>query len=215
MDVVVFGAGGFGREVAWLISEINRVEKRFDLLGFVDDNPAIKGQVLNGYPVLGGMEYLKDKPGLGVVLALGDPAVRLKVYKKLETLNLEYPNVIHPNVLIGDEVTTGMGNVICAGCILTVNIRMGDFCQLNLKTTVGHDAVLEDFTTTACSVDLAGYSHAGFGTYFGNHSTVLQSVRVGEFTTVGAGAVVNRDLPDGVVAVGVPAKIVRRVGGRE
>lgn len=209
-DIVIFGAGGFGREVAWLIEEINSVRKLFNILGFiVDDGSALPGENFNGHAVLGGLGYLEDKKGLSMVIAMGSPSSRLKVLNRLAPYNLHYPNLVHPSVMVGPEVRVGIGNVICAGAILTVNITMGSFCQLNLHTTVGHDCVLGHFATTACGIDLAGHSRIGTGAYLGNHSTVL-SVGIGEFATIGAGAVVNSDIPAGATAVGVPAKIIKQ-----
>jgi sugar O-acyltransferase (sialic acid O-acetyltransferase NeuD family) len=207
--IVVFGAGGFGREVAQLIEDLNRGSPRFEIVGFVDDDPSMVGKVLNGYSVLSSQQALEAAPGLSVAVAVGDPVTRMRIVERIRKYGVSFPNLVHPSVVIGREVRLGVGNIICAGSILTVNIRLGDFCQLNLKTTVGHDAVLDHFATSACGVDFAGYSHLGVGTYFGNHATVLQSVRVGPFTTVGAGAVVNRDLPPGVTAVGVPARVIK------
>jgi len=208
-EIVIFGAGGFGREVAWLIDDLNKVGGRYRTLGFLVDERELKGEIVNGYPILGGLEYLGDKKGISAAIALGDPVARMKVFNRLAPYDLSYPNLIHPSATVGVEVRIGIGNVICAGTIVTVNISIGHFCQLNLHTSVGHDSVLQDFATTACGVDLAGYTDIGVAAYMGNHSTVLPSVHVGAFATVGAGAVVNRDLPAGVTAVGVPAKVIK------
>ncbi len=210
INVAIFGAGGFGREVVWLTEDINRYRKTFNIIGFIDEQPSLIKQELNGYPVVGGINYLRDNPDVAVVITVGDPVARLKIFKKIKGFNLKYPNIIHPSVLKGRHLTMGVGNIICAGCILTENIHIGSFCQFNLKTTIGHDANLSDFTTSACSVDFAGHSSTGVGVYCGNKSTILPSVRVGAFSIIGAGAVVNRDIPEGVVAVGVPAKIIKR-----
>jgi len=210
VKIVIWGAGGFGREVAWLIKEISRADTKYELVGFLDDNITLQGKYINGYPVLGGFHYLQENGNIAIAIALGDPYARLNLFQRLEKFDLEYPNLIHPGVLIGDDVSIGIGNIICAGAILTVNVKMGNFCQLNLKTTVGHDCILGDFTTSACSVDFAGYSATGTGVYLGNQSTLLPSTQVGAFSIVGAGAVVNHDIPAGVVAVGVPAKVIKR-----
>jgi sugar O-acyltransferase (sialic acid O-acetyltransferase NeuD family) len=207
--IVIYGAGGFGREVAWLIEEMNQVEPRFQILGFLDDAPSLAGKRLNGYPVHEASRFLRENRGVSVALALGLPQVRIGVAEQLAGQSLNYPNLIHPSVRMSSTSTLGVGNILCAGVIVTVNVRIGNFCHLNLKTTVGHDCVLEDFSTTACGVDLAGKSHIGKGAYLGNHATVLQSVRIGERAVVGAGAVVNRDLPPGTVSVGVPARVIK------
>ena len=207
--IVVFGAGAFGREVAQLIEDLNRVSPQYELLGFLDDDPSMLGKALNAFPVKGAHEWLSGRSQMAVAVAVGDPVTRMRIVERIRPYGVSFPNLVHPSVVIGREVSMGIGNIICVGSILTVNIRLGDFCQLNLKTTVAHDAVLDHFATSACGVDFAGYSRMGVGSYFGNHATVLQSVRVGPFTTVGAGAVVNRDLPAGVTAVGVPARVIK------
>lgn len=209
VKIVIWGAGGFGREVAWLIQEINRTDTKYELVGFLDDNIGLRGKYLNSYPVLGGLGYLSENSNIAIAIAIGDPFVRLNLFKRLEKFDLEYPNLVHPTVLIGNDVSMGIGNIICAGTILTVNVKMGNFCQLNLKTTVGHDCILGDFTTSACSVDFAGGSATDIGVYLGNQSTLLPSTWVGAFSIVGAGAVVNHDIPPGVIAVGVPAKVIK------
>jgi sugar O-acyltransferase (sialic acid O-acetyltransferase NeuD family) len=208
-NIVIYGAGGFGREVAWLIEEINKKKKEYEIVGFIDDDPSTKGNVINEYPALGGVEFLEGKSGISVALSMADPIKRLEVAENLKSLQLNFPNLIHPSVLIGKRVDFGIGNIICAGVIITVNIRVGSFCHLNLKTTLGHNCILENFVTTACSVDFAGNSHICNSTYFGNHATVLPYVRVAPFSVVGAGAVANRDIPEGVISVGVPAKVIK------
>ncbi|MGA1794837.1 MAG: acetyltransferase [bacterium] len=209
-DIAIWGAGGFGREVAWLIEEINRADRVFTIIGFLDDRVSLVGQEINGYPVVGGLEYLGKNQGIAVVMAVGNPVTRFKMHARIQGLRLSFPNLIHPSVIKGRTIQMGVGNVICAGAILTENITIGDFCQFNLKTTIGHDVRLGDFTTSACSVDFAGYSSTGFGVYIGNQATLLPSVSVGDLSVIGAGAVVNKDIPDGMVAVGVPARAIKR-----
>ncbi|MBN1105232.1 MAG: acetyltransferase [Deltaproteobacteria bacterium] len=208
--IAVVGAGGFGREVAWLIREINELESSaWDMVGFIDEDSALRNRIINGHPVLGGLETLEGMPGISLALALGSPSDRMGVVDRISKCDVRYPNLIHPSATIGQENSLGFGNILCAGVILTVNIRVGNFCHLNLKTSLGHDCVLEDFATTACGVDFAGFSHIGQGCYFGNHATVLPSVRVGAWAVIGAGAVVNRDVEAGSVCVGVPARPIK------
>jgi len=209
IKIVIFGAGGFGREVAWLIEDINKVKKIYDIIGFIDENSSLIGQKINGYIVAGGLDYFVHNPNIAVAIAVGNPAKRLQIFTTLNDLKLTYPNLIHPSVLKGRYIEIGIGNIICAGTILTENIKIENFCHFNLNTTLGHDTVLGNFTTSACSVDFAGYSATGIGVYFGNKSTILPSVHVGNFSIIGAGAVVNKNIPDGVVAVGIPAKVIK------
>ena len=133
-----------------------------------------------------------------------------KLKKKLSAFNITYPNLIHPTVSPGINNSLGIGNIFCSGCIMTVNIVVGNFCHFNLKSTIGHDCTLGDYTTSACSVDFAGDSKTGIGVYCGNQSTLLPSVSVKNFSVIGAGAVVNDTIAEGSVAVGVPAKVIKQ-----
>ncbi len=209
--IAIIGAGGFGREVAWLITEINQHENSpWEIVGFIDDDPGLKNRMINGYPVLGSTGLIAGMPGVSLALAVGKPSERMRLAERLSKYEARYPNLIHPSAAIGHGTSLGIGNILCAGVILTVNIRVGNFCHFNLKTTLGHDCVAEDFTTTACGVDIAGGSRTGAGSYFGNHATVLPSVTVGASSVIGAGAVVNRDVEAGWVWVGVPARPLRK-----
>lgn len=210
VDIAIWGAGGFGREVAWLIKEINDQKKKYRIVGFLDDNPDLSGRQINGYRVLGGYGLLEQEKPMALALAIGDPFVRCKLMRKLSRFELLYPNLVHPSVSAGMDNVMGQGNIFCSGSIVTVNVKIGNHCHFNLKSTIGHDCELDDFTTSACSVDFAGYSKTGMGVYCGNQSTLLPSVFVERFSLVGAGAVVNGNVAEGSVVVGVPAKIVKK-----
>lgn len=214
-DLVIIGAGGFGREVKWLVERINRDadsrtgEKRWNICGFADDGVPVQAE-LEGLPVLGGCEWLAEqKKPLAVVCAVGSAKSRRKIIKKIkENKNLYFPNLLDPSVLMSESVQMGGGNIICAGTILTVDICMGDFCILNLDCTIGHDVKLGDFVTLYPSVNLSGNVTVGQETELGTGSHVIQGIKIGEQTIIGAGTVVIRDLPGECTAVGNPARII-------
>lgn len=145
-DIVIIGAGGFGREVQWLIERINKRSKTWNLLGYIDDNVEI-GTIINGYEVLGDIKFLrKYNKKINVVCAIGVPEIRGKIIEKLYSLeNVSYPNLIDPSVEMSNHIDMGEGNIICAGSILTVNIKIGDFNIINLDCTIGHDDIIESF----------------------------------------------------------------------
>lgn len=207
-DIVIIGAGGFGREVAWLIEEINQVNKEWNLIGFVDDNENIQGTKVNGYKVVGNVDWLNEQE-LHVVSAIGDPVVKKKIIKRLEGSKNTYPVLIDPKVTYSDRVSFGEGSIICAGTIITVDIKIGKHVIVNLDCTVGHDAVLGDYSTILPSVNLSGFANIGECVSIGTSSAVLPSVSIGENTIVGAGAIVVKDLPSNCTAVGAPAKAIK------
>ncbi|RZK26545.1 MAG: acetyltransferase, partial [Flavobacterium sp.] len=139
-NIAIIGAGGFGREVKTIIDSINKVNPSYKFVGFYDDGFE-KGAIVNGYPVLGGVEEINSLgKACSIVIAVADPKTKATIFSKIKNANVDYPNIIHPNVLISDDyVEIGLGNIICAGTIITCNIIIKDFVILNLMCTVGHD----------------------------------------------------------------------------
>ena len=212
-DIVIIGAGGFGREVQWLIERINdssRKDSRWNILGYIDDNVEA-GTEINGYQVLGNVEYLlSTTTPLAATCAIGASKIREKIISKLRAQgNLFFPNLIDPSVLHSDLVQIGEGNIICAGTILTVNIQIADFCIVNLDCTIGHDDVLDSFVTIYPSVNVSGCVHVGKCAELGTGTQIIQGKNIGSGTIIGAGAVVVKDMPNECTAVGSPCKPIK------
>ncbi len=210
--LVIIGAGGFAREVAWLVEDINKDKKQWDLIGFIDENEANHGKVLNGYPVLGGFDFLTNKSineQLYAVCAVGNSSARLKLTKKAIHCGLKFTNVIHPSVKISEHVKMGTGNIICAHSIISVNVFIGDHVSINPRCGIGHDVVIEDFSTLYWDINLSGNVRVNTGCEIGTKATLIPGITVGEWSIIGAGAVVVRDIPPHCTAVGVPAKPIK------
>lgn len=209
-DIVIIGAGGFGREVKTIIDTLNKDHKVYNFLGYYDDGIE-KGKIINGFPVLGTLEELNSlKTNLSVVLGIGDPIVKSKIVASLSNNLLNFPTLIHPSVLISDdEVTIGHGCVICAGTIITCNIKIGNFVTLNLMCTVGHDTTINDFSAFMPSVNISGEVLIDEKVYVGTGAKIINQLTIGKNTIVGAGAVVSRSLPENCTAVGIPAKPIK------
>ncbi|MBX7136643.1 MAG: acetyltransferase [Oligoflexia bacterium] len=208
-DLVIFGSGGFGREVLWLVEEINDASAGgapWRLTGFLDDDQNKWGTEIDGLPVLGGMDWLKNKRDLALAIAVGKPSVRRQLYERAGAA-VEFPALIHPGVLLSKRVRLGPGVLVCAGTILTTNITVERFSILNLTCTVGHDAVLGEFCTLSPGVHISGCVTVGAEAFVGTGAEILEGRKVGARTIIGAGAVVNSDIPEGVTAVGVPARV--------
>lgn len=208
--IAIFGAGGFGREVKMLIDQLNRVVPTYRFIGFFDDGPD-KGSLVNGYPVLGGIGDLNAYEGeLDIVFAIGNPATKSRIISQVTKADSHYPSLIHPSVYIGDdEVHIGEGCIICAGCIITVNIHIGRHVILNLGCTVGHDTTIGDYASFMPSVNISGELLIGEGVYAGTGAKIINQLEIGANTIIGAGAVVSKSLPADCTAVGIPAKPIR------
>ena len=209
--LIIVGASGFGREVAWLVERINQVEETWDLIGFVDDNPDIHGNKINNNLVLGGCECLADHPDAYVVCAVAASVVRKRIIEKINKINpkVKYATLIDPSVEMSQYVTVGEGSIICAHTIITVNIVIEKHVILNLDCTVGHDAVLHDYVTVYPSVNISGNTDIGECVELGTGMQIIQGKKIGANTIVGAGSVVVKDLPEKCTAVGCPAKPIK------
>lgn len=208
--IAIFGAGGFGREVKMLIDQINQQNSQYEFIGFYDDGVE-EGSVVNGHKVLGGLSDLAQvNEPTGVVFAIGNPIVKRRLVSKITNDHIFFPVLIHPNVLIGtDDVTIGEGSIICAGCIITVNVNIGKHVILNLCCTVGHDTCIGDFSSFMPSVNISGEVNILSCVYGGTGAKIINQSQIGEETIIGMGAVVSKSLPAKCTAVGIPAKPVK------
>ena len=210
-DLYIIGAGGFGREVAWLAERINAVDPTWNIKGFVDDSEAVQGTRQGNYSVVGTCQMLgKMDKEVWVVCAIGASYVRKKVIEKVTQFkNVRFATLIDPSVIMSSSVNVGEGTVICAGNILTVDITIGKHVIINLDCTVGHDAILEDFVTLYPSVNVSGCSVLDKEVEMGTGAQIIQGKKILQGTIVGAGAVVTKDLPAHCTAVGAPAKPIK------
>ena len=210
-DLVLIGAGGFGREVLWQLSESDVVTQMYNIIGFVDDTPELQGKLINGRPVLGNIQWLINyQKEIGAVICVGNSKTRKAIYDSLKINNyIFFPTIMSDGARHSDLVTFGEGCIICLSSILTANITIGDFVIMNLDCTVGHDAVLDDFVTLYPSVNVSGGVHIGACVEIGTGVNIIQGKRIGENTIVGAGSVVIRDIPPNCTAVGAPAAPIK------
>lgn len=209
-NIVIVGSGGFGREVHWLIEEINKVTPQWNFLGYIDDNHPI-GELINGYPVLGTTEWLASQE-VNVVCAVGDPDTKKMILDRLVDSKNNYPVLIHPEVKFSSSVKFGEGTIVCAGNILTVNIKIGNHVIINLDCTVGHDAIIEDYSTILPSVNISGNVLIEECVSVGTGTQIIQGVKIGKHSIIGAGSVVTKEIESNVVAVGIPARVIKQRG---
>jgi sugar O-acyltransferase (sialic acid O-acetyltransferase NeuD family) len=208
--LIIVGAGGFGREVACLVNDINQQRLEWNLLGFVDDED-IK-QTSESFPVIGVIDSICNlDPKPWVVIAIADTKLRKKLANRLGKMNIPLATLIHPSVIRSEYINIGEGTIICAGVIITTNVRIGSHCIINLGSLIGHDTVLGDYTSMMPGTNLAGEVSVGEGCYFGLNSCVINRTTIGEWSVIGAGATVVDDIPAYSVAVGVPARVIKKV----
>lgn len=208
-SLVIVGAGGLGREVAWLVYDINQAAPEWDFIGFVDDGKEVT--TVEGYPLLGPVDLLftlDDKPW--VVVAIANSKSRKAIVEKLAAKNIKQATLIHPSANCSKHNRIGKGSIICCGSVITTNVVLGSACIINPNCFVGHDTILEDYVSLMPASNVAGEVHVGTGCFFGINSCVINQLDIGEWSTIGAGSTVISDIPPMSLAVGTPARVVKR-----
>lgn len=207
-DIVVYGAGGFGREIACLLKRLNSEKPAWHFLGFIDDG--IPTGTKNEYgEVLGGLEFINQYPEpISVALAIGSPAILEKLSNKITNPQVSYPNLIDPEVFFLDKDTVqyGKGNVICAKAIISCHVTLGDFNVVNIGAGIGHDAVLGAYNVVMPNVNISGGVTIGNGNLFGVKSTVMQYLKIGDGITLGANSLLIKSAKEKALYMGTPAK---------
>jgi sugar O-acyltransferase (sialic acid O-acetyltransferase NeuD family) len=209
--VVVYGAGGHGRETVQLIEDINAHRARWDLLGFVDDDPSLHGREVNGLPVLGGADWLTNEGASArIALGVGSPSAKRRIVSQMGSDAQRFITIVHPTVRLCRWLEIGPGTAIAAGTMLTVNIHIGAFVTINRVCNISHDCRIGDFATIAPATNLSGGVEVGEGCSIGSGVTTVQGVCVGEWAIVGAGAAIAAPVPSNCTAVGVPARAIKQ-----
>ena len=208
-DILVIGAGGFGREVKWMIDRINNANgaSKWNVAGFIDDGIDY-GTRIEGIPVLGGIEFLDNSPKeISVVCAIANTVIRKRIINRIKNnKKLLFPNLLDPQIIISPDCTIGEGNVICASTVVSVNVSLGDFDIIDWSCTVGHDVVLHDYVTLFPSVNVSGCVEIRECSEIGTGAQIIQGKKIESNTIIGAGTVVIRDIVQGGTYVGVPAE---------
>lgn len=211
--IVIYGAGGFSREVLQIIKDINLNADGdiFDTLGFLVDEEYISDELIDGLPILGSCDWLKDHADVKVVLAVGSSPLRRRIAEEIEGVYGDiFASLVHPRAWVGSFVSIGSGAIICAGALITCNIKIGRHVHVNIGSTIGHDSILNEYVTLNPSVNVSGNVAIGVGCEIGTGSVLIPHIKVDEWTIVGAGSVVTKSLPANVTAVGGPARVVKQ-----
>lgn len=191
----IYGASGHGAVILDILSRKGKMVQ-----GFIDD------RILDSFKGLKVQEPAELALNEEIILGIGRNSIRRELVSRLK--NVVYISAIHPNAILANDVTIGVGCAVMAGAVINSSSELGNHTIVNTKASVDHDCVLEDFVHISPGATICGGVHVGVASHIGAGATVLPNIRIGCDVTVGAGAVVTKDIPDNCIVVGVPARIL-------
>lgn len=208
---VILGAGGFARETALVYAAAG-----FPFDGYLSDDEKQWGIEYEYGSCLGSIESITDEhvyftPGIG------NPDLKVQLVRRALAKGWEPETIISPRAMLPysfpkARFSVGVGTVICAGVSGTVNVKVGNYVNVNLNCTLGHDCVIDDYVNLTPDVNVSGFVHIEEQADIGCGAVILPGVTIGRRAVIGAGATVTKDVPPNEVWVGTPAKFVRTIG---
>lgn len=209
MVLGIYGAGGLGREVLELARIVNQKENNWESFIFIIDGEP--GNDVNGVKVYSYDDAIERFSGsLEVTLGIGEPAVREKLFAKLKKDGIETPTLIHPDVFIPETTTIGKGVTIQYGCFVSCNAEIGDYVYVQPQVNIGHNDVLKEGAMLSGMVNLAGNVSVGKYTYLALSVAVKEGAVIGDYSIIGMCSAVYNDIDDGMIAMGNPARPMKR-----
>lgn len=207
-DIIIVGAGSAARDVLQVLKEINKVEKKWNIKGFIADYGVdIKALTNDEYEIIGTIEDWQPNENEEFVCAVADPDIKRKLIGKLEKRGAKFAQVIHPNVEINDYCKIGKGVILYHDAILGPNCEVGDYVHTNSK--IGHDCKIGDYSTVSIMCAVMGHVTMGQGVFVGGGATIIPGVTIGDHVYIGAGSVVIKDIEENKRVFGNPAREMR------
>lgn len=209
--IIVWGASGHAFFVLNILSYLSELK----VVGIIDDiSPKRAGEIFSGVQILGGREVLPSLKSQGIVKVIfgfGNCSARLSLANYLYNEKFELVSAIHPKAVIAVNASIGAGCVIGPGVVIDAGCTIEENCILNNNSCISHGTYVSAGTHICPGVIIGGDVTIGRGSWIGIGSTVIQKVTIGTGSFIGAGSVVTQDIPDNVLAHGVPARVIRSI----
>lgn len=205
--IYILGAGNMARETLGIYKDLGKFN---DVNAFVEENCKQEGRKIDTKKVMDASIISKSSKKLLFIGAMGSPH-RKRWIEEVEAKGFDFDIVIHPSVIMGEGISVAKGCIICPGVILTRDIKIGRHSIININSTINHTCLIGDFVTIAPGVNIAGDVRIGDGCWIGIGTTIIQKVSIGQGSLIGAGAVVTKDIPENTLAMGVPAKPIKKL----
>jgi sugar O-acyltransferase (sialic acid O-acetyltransferase NeuD family) len=208
--LLLIAASGLAREAL----AVERALGRFARIRVLDDDSALWGSRLDGEPIVGGLELVREYDDHRVLVCAGKGPTRRAIVDRLTDLGVthdRFARTIHPAVDVPAGCSVGAGSIVLAGVALTANVRMGNHVVVMPNVSLTHDDMVADYATIAAGVALGGSVHIGSGAYLGMNSSIREGLSVGHDAVLGMGSVLLTELPAGETWAGVPARPIETV----
>ncbi|CAB9493036.1 acetyltransferase [Alteromonas macleodii] len=210
--VVIIGGGGNGLVVAQIVLDLIKAGEPVELVGFLNDNIPV-GEYIERWSVLGAPHEWESLDGdvsfVYALLSVGKMKVRADKFKQLNIPQNRLATLVHPSASISFNVQLGSGVVVAANAVLQPGAKIGDNCFIRANANLGHDVTLDNLVDIGPNSTLCGYAHVEEGVQIAPNSVVRDSVRIGTYSTVAAGAAIFKDVAPGATMLGNPAKRIR------
>lgn len=204
-NLIIVGAGGFGRELLQWVKEINKEEHKWNIKGFIDDNVhALEGYQCD-YKVIGQIKTWEPHEDECFACAIAHPKTKECVVTGLIKRGACFVNVIHPKALIGEFNEIGEGVILYPKASLTVNIKIGDYVTI-LSSGIGHDVTIGDYSTISSNCGINGKVNIGKRVFIGSNAVIIPSRKIGDDAFISAGSVVVSNIKANTKVIGNPAK---------
>jgi sugar O-acyltransferase (sialic acid O-acetyltransferase NeuD family) len=211
MKLCIYGAGGFGKEVYDIASRINDKHHQWDEILFVVDSAYINGDSYEGRLIaFEDISNELDLNNLEVIIANGEPMVRKQLYAKIKAMNIKLATLIDPSAIISDTATLGEGIIVAPFSHVTSSTVLGNNVVVNAHTIIGHDITIGEHCVVSTNVSIGGSSIIGAESYIGLGAQTKDRLSIGEQVIISMGAIVFKDIPDKMIAMGNPARPLRR-----
>ncbi len=192
-EIMIVGAGGFGREAAWTIERLNAAEPAWELIGFADDAPNLATGTLEGYPLLGPVEQAShDHPGAAVFIAIGNNAIRESVSLRLR--GHDFPALVDPSADVAPTAEIGRGALVGPHAVVSVGAELGAFAIVNARAGVGHDSKIGAFAQICPGATLSGHTVVGGHALVASNASTVPGVSIGARAQIAAGLPVYRNV---------------------
>jgi len=206
----IYGGGGLGREVFELAKLLNSIDEKWSEIIFIDD-AKIKYNPRN-LKVLSFSNIVEqyNRNSIDICIAVGEPEIRGKLYKKIVHEGLNLVTLIHPDIFIPNSTVIGKGSIICNYLSITSDVVIGENVYIHPNTCIGHDSKIGAHTVISSYVDVAGNCEIGSRTFLAINVCMKQGITIGDSSIIGMASVVYRNLPNDIIALGNPARVMKK-----